>query len=315
MGSSGEWEAVWVSARAADAALPSSRYSVRSGMGHFDILIIGGGAAGIAAARAAADAGCKSIALVERKQKLGGILLQCSHPGFGAGLTGGEYAAALVQDFPETVTLFFGTTVLSVEPNKTAHLSGDRQISFSQLILATGSREIPLGALPIAGTRPKGVYTAGQMQEMMNLHGFVPQGPVVILGSGDIGLIMASQIAAMGISVTLVEQRENCGGLVRNRRCLKDNSIRLICSQTIDAVEGSPALTGCCLSGGEKIACRTLLIAAGLVPERGLLAELGMPSWLQMCGNCNTVYPMAEGVTADGRKAGIAAFQKIRGKL
>ena len=119
-------------------------------MGHFDILIIGGGAAGIAAARAAADAGCKSIALVERKQKLGGILLQCSHPGFGAGLTGGEYAAALVQDFPETVTLFFGTTVLSVEPNKTAHLSGDRQISFYQLILATGSREIPLGALPIA---------------------------------------------------------------------------------------------------------------------------------------------------------------------
>ena len=284
-------------------------------MGHFDILIIGGGAAGIAAARAAADAGCKSIALVERKQKLGGILLQCSHPGFGAGLTGGEYADALVQDFPETVTLFFGTTVLSVEPNKTAHLSGDRQISFSQLILATGSREIPLGALPIAGTRPKGVYTAGQMQEMMNLHGFVPQGPVVILGSGDIGLIMASQIAAMGISVTLVEQKENCGGLARNRRCLKDNSIRLICSQTIDAVEGSPALTGCCLSGGEKIACRTLLIAAGLVPERGLLAELGMPSWLQMCGNCNMVYPMAEGVTADGRKAGIAAFQKIRGKL
>ena len=190
-------------------------------MGHFDILIIGGGAAGIAAARAAADAGCKSIALVERKQKLGGTLLQCSHPGFGAGLTGGEYAAALVQDFPETVTLFLGTTVLSVEPNKTAHLSGDRQISFSQLILATGSREIPLGALPIAGTRPKGVYTAGQMQEMMNLHGFVPQGPVVILGSGDIGLIMASQIAAMGISVTLVDQKENCGGLARNRRCLK----------------------------------------------------------------------------------------------
>ena len=135
------------------------------------------------------------------------------------------------------------------------------------------------------------------------------------MGSGDIGLIMASQIAAMGISVTLVEQKENCGGLARNRRCLKDNSIRLICSQTIDTVEGSPALTGCCLSGGEKIACRTLLIAAGLVPERGLLAELGMPSWLQMCGNCNTVYPMTEGVTADGRKAGIAAFQKIRGKL
>lgn len=145
---------------------------------------------------------------------------------------------------------------------------------------------------------------------MMNLHGFVPQGPVVILGSGDIGLIMASQIAAMGISVTLVEQKENCGGLARNRRCLKDNSIRLICSQTIDAVEGSPALTGCCLSGGEKIACRTLLIAAGLVPERGLLAELGMPSWLQMVRQLQHGVPHGRGRDSRRKKSGHCRISK-----
>ena len=280
-------------------------------MEHFDILIIGGGAAGIAAARAAADAGCKSIALVERKQKLGGILLQCSHPGFGTGLTGGEYAAGLVEDFPPEVTLFLDTTVLSVEENKIARLSGRREISFSQLIYAGGCREIPMGALPIVGTRPKGIYTAGQMQEMMNLHGFVPEGPVVILGSGDIGLIMAAQIAALGISVTLVERRDTCGGLSRNRRCLKEYPIRLICGQTIAEVIGSPTLTGCCLSGGENLPCKTLLIAVGLRPDRALISGLGTPLWLHLCGNCNTIHPMVEGVTAEGTRAGRTAVEEL----
>ena len=280
-------------------------------MEHFDILIIGGGASGIAAARAAVDAGCKSIALVERKQKLGGILLQCSHPGFGAGLTGGEYAASLVGDFPPEVTLFLDTTVLSVGENKIARLSGRREISFSQLIYAAGCREIPMGALPIVGTRPKGIYTAGQMQEMMNLHGFVPEGPVVILGSGDIGLIMAAQIAALGISVTLVEQRDTCGGLSRNRRCLKEYPIRLICGQTIAEVKGSPTLTGCCLSGGENLPCKTLLIAVGLRPDRALISGLGTPPWLHLCGNCNTIHPMVEGVTAEGTRAGSTAVEEL----
>lgn len=280
-------------------------------MEHFDILIIGGGASGIAAARAAADAGCKSIALVERKQKLGGILLQCSHPGFGAGLTGGEYAAGLVEDFPPEVTLFLDTTVLSVEENKIARLSGRREISFSQLIYAAGCREIPMGALPIVGTRPKGIYTAGQMQEMMNLHGFVPEGPVVILGSGDIGLIMAAQIAALGIPVTLVEQRDTCGGLTRNRRCLKEYPIRLICGQTIAEVKGYPTLTGCCLSGGENLPCKTLLIAVGLRPDRALISGLGTPLWLHLCGNCNTIHPMVESVTAEGTRAGSTAVEEL----
>ena len=277
-------------------------------MMHVDILIVGGGAAGIAAAKAAFYRGCKSIALVDRHPALGGVLLQCSHRGFGQGLTGREYAGALLQDFPREIALFLNTTVLSVEQSRVARLSGGRDISFCQLIYAAGCREIPMGALPIAGTRPKGVYTAGQMQEMMNLHGVVPEGPVVILGSGDIGLIMARQIAALGIPVTLVEKQAACGGLARNRRCLQEYPIRLICGQTIDSVQGEKTLEGCRLSGGAALPCKTLLIAAGLRPERALIAHLQNPSWLQLCGNCNAVHPTVEGVTAEGTRAGIAAF-------
>ena len=279
---------------------------------HFDIFIIGGGGAGIAAAKAAIQAGCKSVALVDRRSALGGVLLQCSHRGFGAGRTGTEYTETLLRGFPEEVTLFLDTTVLSVEENKIARLSGGRTISFCELIYAAGCREIPIGALPIAGTRPKGVYTAGQMQEMMNLHGFRPEGPVVILGSGDIGLIMAAQIAAQGVSVTLVEQKDTCGGLARNRRCLTDYPIRLVCGQTITEVTGYPALTGCCLSGGEFLPCKLLLIAAGLRPDRALIAGLGTPPWLHLCGNCNSVHSMVESVTAEGTQVGAAAVLTLR---
>lgn len=280
-------------------------------MEHFDILVIGGGAAGIAAAKATVGSG-GSVALVDRKPALGGVLLQCAHPGFGPGLTGREYTQTLLRDFPGAVTLLLNTTVLSVEETKIARLSGGRTISFCQLIYAAGCREIPLGALPIAGTRPKGVYTAGQMQEMMNLHGFLPEGPVVILGSGDIGLIMAAQVAALDIPVTLVEKKDTCGGLLRNRRCLRDYPIRLICAQTIEIVRGEGKLEGCCLSGGAYLPCKTLLIAAGLRPDRALIARLGMPSWLHLCGNCNTVHSMVEGVTAEGARAGIAAGLNLR---
>lgn len=278
-------------------------------MEHYELFIIGGGAAGISAARAAREAGCGSIALADRKSALGGVLLQCAHRGFGTGLTGPEYAAGLCHDFPEEIKLFLGTTVLSVGRDRTAHLSGGTRLSFSRLILATGCREIPMGALPIAGTRPRGIYTAGQMQEMMNLHGFRPQGPVVILGSGDIGLIMAGQIAALGICVTLVEQRETCGGLARNRHLLEDDSIPLLCGQTITQVWGEGLLEGCCLSSGQRLPCRTLLIAAGLRPERELAVHLGAPEWLTLCGNCRQVHPMVEAVVQEGRQAGLAAWE------
>lgn len=283
-------------------------------MEHFDVLVIGGGAAGIAAARAAYEDGC-SVALVDRKSALGGVLLQCTHPGFGNSLTGTEYVSGLLTSFPQEIRLILGSTVLSVGKDRIARLSGGRSVSFSQLILATGCREIPFGALPIAGSRPQGIYTAGQMQEMMNLFGFIPEGPVVILGSGDIGLVMAEQIASLDIPVTMVEQKESCGGMARNRRCLSQYPIRLLCSRTILEVSGRERITECLLSGGETISCSTLLIAAGLRPERSLVEELGTPGWLQLCGNCNSVHPMVEGVTAEGFSAGHTAAGHIRGEI
>lgn len=282
-------------------------------MEHFDILIIGGGAAGIAAAKAAGSA---KVLLADRRPKLGGVLLQCTHHGFGKNKNGMEYVTDLLEDFPERVSLALSTTVLSVSGDKTAVLSGRefgrKQISFSQLILATGCREIPMGALPIAGTRPKGVYTAGQMQERMNLHHHIPEGPAVILGSGDLGLIMANQLAEVGISVTLVEKKDRCGGMAKNQRCLSNSRIRLVCSDTITQVHGMPDLTGCTTEKGVYLPCATLLLAAGLRPERELIWGLEKKSWIHICGNCNRVHPMVEAVTLEGKQAGMLAWDNLR---
>ena len=285
-------------------------------MEHYDILIIGGGAAGIAAAKAARGA---KVLLVDSKPALGGVLLQCTHFGFGKNKSGIQYTADLLQDFPEAITVALNTTVLSVSEDRTALLSGKefgrKEISFSQLVLATGCREIPIGALPIGGTRPRGIYTAGQMQEMMNLHGFTPEGPVVILGSGDLGLIMARQLAQTGLSVTMVEKKSQCGGMARNQRCLDEYPIRLICGDTLREVRGYPRITGCVTANGEKLPCKTLLIAAGLIPERELTSHLGNPGWLHICGNCNMVHPMVEAVVNEGKQAGLAAVEKLGGTL
>lgn len=283
-------------------------------MEHCDILIIGAGAAGIAAAKAAA-AGGGSVLLVDRKGSMGGVLLQCAHHGFGQNLSGPQYTQKLLSGFPETVAWCPNTTVLSVSGDKTAVLSGPaigvKRVAFKQLILAAGCREIPIGALPIAGTRPKGIYTAGQMQEMMNLRGVVPEGPAVILGSGDLGLIMAKQLAENGLAVTLVEQRGSCGGMARNRRCLEEFPIRLLCNTTVSEVSGQRHIEGVTTADGEFLPCKTLLIAAGLCPARELISGLGDPGWLQLCGNCNAVHPMVEGVVAEGKQAGIAALLHI----
>ena len=285
-------------------------------MEHFDILIIGGGAAGIAAAKEGKDA---SILLVDRRPSLGGVLLQCAHRGFGRNKTGVEYAAELKRDFPGNVALALETTVISVGENRTAWLSGTnygrKEVSFSQLILASGCREIPAGALPIGGTRPQGVYTAGQMQERMNLHGYTPEGPVVILGSGDLGLIMAKQLAQAGVPVTMVEKGPYCGGMLRNQRCLEEYPIRLICGDTIAQIHGEKTICGCTTKNGEYLPCKCLLIAVGLRPERELTEHLNNPDWLHLCGNCNTVHPMVEAVVQEGKQAARAAYERIRGSL
>lgn len=284
-------------------------------MEHVDILIVGGGAAGIGAAKAAWAAGCRSILVADRGNRLGGILLQCAHRGFGSGLTGGEFAAELLSDFPEGIALAAETDVLSASPEKWAVLSsraGLRQVGFDQLILASGCMEIPMGALPIGGTRPKGVYTAGQMQAMMNLEGLAPEGPVVILGSGDLGLIMANQIADAGIPVTLVEKGAACGGMARNQKKAAAGEIPLLCGRTVTEVRGYPELAGVVLSDGEELPCRTLLTAVGLRPDRELIRELGSPDWLHICGNANRVHPMVEAVAAEGKQAGVLAWEKVR---
>ena len=288
-------------------------------MEHCDILIIGAGAAGIAAAKAAREAGCESILLVDRKNRMGGVLLQCAHHGFGQNLSGPEYTEKMLKGFPETINWIPNTTVRSISADKKAILSGPEigqaEIAFKQLILAAGCREIPIGALPIAGTRPKGVYTAGQMQEMLNLHGVIPEWPVVILGSGDMGLVMAKQLAEIGLAVTLVEQRLQCGGMARNQHCLRELPIGLLCGTTISEVFGEKQLEGVTTTEGRFLPCRTLLIAAGLRPERELIFGLGSPDWLHLCGNCSAVHPMVEGVVNEGRQVGIAAWEKIRGSL
>ena len=284
-------------------------------MERFEILVVGGGAAGIAAARAAAEEGCRCILLADCGEEMGGVLRQCAHRGFGEGLTGPEYVSKLLENLPEDISFSLNTTVLKVTSEKTANLSNGRQIQFDQLIWAAGCREISAGALPIAGTRPKGVYTAGQMQALINLHNYKPEGPVVILGSGDICLIKAKQLTEMGLPVTLVEKKTACGGLSRNRSCLKEYSIPLLCDTTIAEVCGYPDLEAVILTDGRVLPCNTLLIAVGLVPEQETVQHLIGAPWLHLCGNCRTVHPMVETVLYEGTQAGLAACRNVRGTL
>ena len=294
-----------------------------------DLLIVGGGAGGMAAALAAEKAGVKRILLADRERRLGGILPQCIHNGLGyfkEDLTGPEYAARFAARLDNSsVDVLLETMVLSVSPDRTAVLSGPRsgcrRIAFERLILAAGCRETPIGALPVAGTRPAGIFTAGQAQRMMNLEGLDLGREIVILGSGDIGLIMARRFTLRGGHVAaVVEQRERCGGLLRNYRgCIQAYRIPLITCATAVRIHGEGRITGVTIrhldTGAEELVpCDTLVTAVGLVPE--LLRPLGeqTPGWVSLCGNCDYVHEIVDAVTAQAEALGASMGERENGR-
>jgi len=221
----------------------------------FDIAVIGGGPAGMAAAGMAAEEGLR-VLLIERDEALGGILNQCAHKGFGITyfgeeLTGQEYAARCIEAFKKTnAETLTDTMVLGIDENRVITLSGTKtrydQIRAKAIIIATGCRERPIGALPIVGSRPAGVLSAGAAQKMVNVGGYDIGNNFVILGSGDIGMIVARELALRNKKViAVIEKEKQCGGLPRNRiNCLERFNIPLITETTIKEVHGKARICG-----------------------------------------------------------------------
>lgn len=321
-----------------------------------ELVIIGGGPAGMGAAIAAYENGIRDILILERDERLGGILQQCIHNGFGLHrfgeeLTGPEYAWRYEKRIRELGIRFkLNTMVLDITRDKRITASnpddGIFTVQAGAVVLAMGCRERPRGALNIAGTRPAGVYSAGTAQKLVNIKGFMPGKKVVILGSGDIGLIMARRMSLEGAEVKAVcELMPYSGGLARNiEQCLNDFDIPLLLSHTVIKIHGKKRVEGVTVAKVDKngvpiketaqfIECDTLLLSVGLIPENELSKSAGLDisrvtngaevtqnretsaPGIFACGNVLHVHDLVDYVSEEAEIAGKNAALYIKGEL
>ncbi|MDO4482661.1 MAG: FAD-dependent oxidoreductase [Bacillota bacterium] len=299
-----------------------------------EIVIVGAGPAGMAAAVKLCDMGFRDLVIIEKESRPGGVLNQCIHPGFGLvrfgkNLTGPEYKALYEDALKESgAELLTETTVMSVEKGSgyirvlAQTPDGEAEFGADAVILASGCRETGRGALGIAGSRPAGIYTAGTAQGMMNLRNTKVGSRIVIIGSGDIGLIMARRFTLEGSRVVCIVEKESvCGGLERNlKECVEDFGIPLLTESVVCRINGRKRVESVAVrnrSGEEtEYLCDTVILSAGLVPEDGM-ADKSIEG-LFFCGNALYVHDLVDDVSQCGEDAAMDTagylLAKMRGK-